>query len=506
MLRNQEVAIVEIKAASSRCEKSLVSFIEFIKKFHNGEAWQAGDVPGYDFSLSEVTMESHKVVKALKTWPINKVGLTSQSACDQLLAALRAMEVTINSISEVQRRLDGESRPLSFLSLIFKTKISDEEVVNLANYCVNLYDSYESVKVAVSAFSFFKNYESSSVEELALVSALIGRVRDVREEIAEILSQAVDGRAQIESLAGVAREESLELSAQASGLLAELQSKIDGTSADLTEIEQMKSAISAIYVVIGQANDEIGEMLSLSGDGHGKITELAGEVDAVKSELQSITSRSEVSYSKQNEYVEEVEGLIKKAESMVSGATVAGLAKAFSDERQSLEKNMQWAMVSFVIGIVFIFVVTLLLAAYVFEIPLQIGQIRLSGLGKTPALGDEITIAGVLSRTIILLAPFWLTMFSARRYRNLFDLRQQYSHKYNMAFSVDGFKQQAPSYEEQIAAWVFHVVAETPITNVRKPVKGMDESPLATLQEIAKLPTDKFDELLKAVKGSARSD
>lgn len=160
------------------------------------------------------------------------------------------------------------------------------------------------------------------------------------------------------------------------------------------------------------------------------------------------------------------------------------------------------AMISFFVGIGFIFAVTLLLAAYVFEIPFHIGSIELSGSGTTPAMGDEVTIAGVLSRTVILLAPFWLTLFSARRYRSLFDLRQQYSHKYNMAFSVDGFKQQAPKFEQQIAAWVFHVVAEPPVTIVPRH-SGMDENPIPKLSDIVKIPGDRFKELLDAAKKPA---
>ena len=116
--------------------------------------------------------------------------------------------------------------------------------------------------------------------------------------------------------------------------------------------------------------------------------------------------------------------------------------------------------------------------------------ITLAKTGRTIERGDEITVAGVLSRTVILLAPFWLTLFSSRRYRNLFDLRQQYTHKYSMAFSVDGFKQQAPEYAEQMTAWVFHVVAEPPVS-IRNS-KGMGDNPIPDVQSVEKDQLERF--------------
>ncbi len=82
---------------------------------------------------------------------------------------------------------------------------------------------------------------------------------------------------------------------------------------------------------------------------------------------------------------------------MVSGATTAGLAKAFNDEREKLSHGMGWAMFSFLVGIAFLFLTTILLAAYVFEIPIEILGYNVGQAGATPERGDEITLAGVLS-------------------------------------------------------------------------------------------------------------
>lgn len=504
MLKIQENTVASIKAVASRAEKKLTAFVDFIQKFHNGEAWKFGNVPGYEYSLSEVSVDSLKVLRTIKSWPVNRVGLSSQNSTEQILNALNGMESNIDALSGVQDRLSNEIRPLEFLSFFFQTKINNEEVVNLSNYTVNLFGSLEAVKQSISSFSFYKKFEGGSGEELVLLSDLLASVKATREAISEVRSEASDGAQQIEGLLQKAEEGRQQDAARSAELVTSLEERLARAETLLGELEARQEEVDAVKVEASNAGATIGDILGESKSSIEEIREFSNEVFGLNSKIESVLSRADEGYARQKEYIEKVEALIERAESMVSGATVAGLAQAFSDERKSLEKNMKWAMGSFIVGIIFIFLVTILLGAYVFEIPLTVGGIKLSGPGSTPALGDEITIAGVLSRTIILLAPFWLTLFSARRYRNLFDLRQQYSHKYNMAFSVDGFKQQAPAYQEQIAAWVFHVVAEAPVTNAKKPGRGMDESPMLALQEIAKLPHEKFDELLKAVRGVSK--
>jgi hypothetical protein len=51
-----------------------------------------------------------------------------------------------------------------------------------------------------------------------------------------------------------------------------------------------------------------------------------------------------------------------------------------------------------------------------------------------------------------------------------------------MAASMEGFKKQAPSYAEAIAAWVFQIVAENPVQ--QKPGASMDEAPSLSFKDI----------------------
>lgn len=86
-----------------------------------------------------------------------------------------------------------------------------------------------------------------------------------------------------------------------------------------------------------------------------------------------------------------------------------------------------------------------LLAAYVFEAPFGLVDWALGTSQEPRSTQGQVEFGGVLARAIILLGPFWLTLFSARRYNALFDLRQHYSHKYNLAVAVDGFQNRPQS-------------------------------------------------------------
>ncbi|MGO4389079.1 hypothetical protein AB4Y85_16230 [Microvirga sp. 2YAF29] len=66
------------------------------------------------------------------------------------------------------------------------------------------------------------------------------------------------------------------------------------------------------------------------------------------------------------------------------------------------------------------------------------------------------------SRFLVILPGLLLIGFAAKRHSALFRLREQYSHKWAIAASVEGFKTQAPAYQEQIAAAVFTELLTNP--------------------------------------------
>lgn len=77
-------------------------------------------------------------------------------------------------------------------------------------------------------------------------------------------------------------------------------------------------------------------------------------------------------------------------------------------------------------------------------------------------------LAGLGSRGLLILPALLLAGFAAHRHSALFRLREEYSHKYSMAASVQGFKIQAPSFQEPIAAAVFTELLHNPAATMDK--------------------------------------
>ena len=89
-------------------------------------------------------------------------------------------------------------------------------------------------------------------------------------------------------------------------------------------------------------------------------------------------------------------------------------------------------------------------------------------------------LAGLGSRALVLLPSILLLAFTSRRHSALFQLREEYSHKYNIAASVNGFKQQAPDYEQPIAAAVFLELLKNPASSLVKNPEETDNDILST--------------------------
>ncbi|MGV1013741.1 MAG: hypothetical protein ACOYB4_02080 [Methyloceanibacter sp.] len=167
---------------------------------------------------------------------------------------------------------------------------------------------------------------------------------------------------------------------------------------------------------------------------------------------------------------ETTQNLVTRAEEMLSSATVAGLAANFAEMMNKLTKELRWARRAFYFGILLLMVSAIPLLAFVlFPIiaPL-IGWITPEMLENVVRYGPGSADNGwqylgqVLARIAILIPAAWFVSFTAIRHSSLFRLREHYAYKYSMAVSVEGFKKQAPDYEQEIAAMVLEQLAFNP--------------------------------------------
>lgn len=174
---------------------------------------------------------------------------------------------------------------------------------------------------------------------------------------------------------------------------------------------------------------------------------------------------------------------------MLTGATVAGLASAYGKTRDSLSDELGRARRAFVWGIVFLTISALPLASD--TIPF-IGQWQ-----SQPAPPTDATIYALqlFARLILFLPAAWFLRFAANRHAALFRLREEYSHRYALASSVEGFKKQAEGFKEEIAAVTFEQLTVNPAHSLDTHSKAGDENP----------PTPLLKALLDRIQGKEKA-
>jgi len=196
--------------------------------------------------------------------------------------------------------------------------------------------------------------------------------------------------------------------------------------------------------------------------------------------------------------------LIAKATKMLGGATIAGLSSTYHTKANDVDKQLKLARYGFYGAMAFLFFSVLialnltnlggLLTGVVTPLPAQ-------QFGMTASEIAVRTLASLGSRALVVLPSLLLAGFAAHRHSALFRLREEYSHKEAMAVSVQGFKEQAPTYQEPIAAAVFQELLANPATSMDKPAPR--RKPNGFVQRlIAPAVEDAFKKLLELRDGA----
>lgn len=486
MLREQEQSVATIRKDAAIASTRLDVLVSWSKAGANEQKlWVLGDIPGQPYSYAEALIEAQRVAAAVEAIPPSRMGLASSAATSALLTAMKGLRQTVAQLDTGLGAANKADGGFAVSPAYIATRTNGEQLADIGQLAAACVSSAEAVKAALPQFIVYPKHEAKiGKTEVAENAILRQAVHAGNQKVAEVLAE-VDTKL---SEARSAQQAVAETAAQAATLKDQVASSTEEAmriaEEARTAIDQIRSHTEEVKKAIDSSVDEIAglkdEAVSIKSDADAFQTELVG----ARTKLEDLISRADAKFGEQSAYVTKVEELVTKATDMLSQATVAGLAKAFDEERKDLDRRMKGAMTGFGIGIGFIFLVTAMLAAYVFRI--EVGE---SVLG-IPNNEATVTLSGFMARSIILLGPVWLALFSARRYRNLFDLRQQYSHKYNMAFSVNGFQTQAPEYREQIAYWVFQTIGANPVSSSSDKA-GMDEHPMDGIKNLLQSVVDR---------------
>lgn len=184
--------------------------------------------------------------------------------------------------------------------------------------------------------------------------------------------------------------------------------------------------------------------------------------------------------------------LIDKADTMIRGATTAGLSQSLEETKTLYEKRLEVTQNYFLLSVGALLVCSLPIAAQIVPGPWQ----QYFPTQAPASASDAGPWLAALGKLMLVIPATWATAFFARNYAELFHLSREYAHKAALAKAVDGFKREAPNYEQEIVGSVFMEIQDNPGSR-KAPPPATPQNPI----------TEKFltrvMEAIKLVKGKA---
>ena len=308
------------------------------------------------------------------------------------------------------------------------------------------------------------------------VIAFLGPVLLIPRIHSESLSQLAT---QLHNAAGSAK-------VSATDVAARLQ-EVQQAKASIDELKKAADAsITAMQSTFGELQTSLRDVVTAASKDHGTIKstveqietigksaatlkatidEFSGNFDAFEKALANrmttldrANKDTDTNVAKNKEREKEIQRLTEAANSMLQGATVAGLSKSFADQAEAYGNEANTAAKWFYGALLTLFVSALPLVIYVLPLPDDLVKIKEMFGGP-----QTLTFGGILSRLVILIPAFWFAKFTSGRFARASYLQQQYKHKQSLAQSVAGFKKEAPHYQEEIAATVFLELGYNPL-------------------------------------------
>ncbi len=298
-----------------------------------------------------------------------------------------------------------------------------------------------------------------NVQELSKLSV------ESRSIVAEIRGRRAD--AESASLAAI------DLKSQTEADRAEAQRNKNESSVDRNTTADYKSEASTRLAEIRQVAENAANLSSQVTAYDTQFTLFKGQLEERDKSYATQSGRVDDLIKKNELSAAEIERLTKDANAMLTGAVVAGLASAYAAIKKELNDQLGWARWGFFVGIVFLTLSLLPLAAY--TVPF-LGN----WLGQAPPPSDlkvESYALQILARLALLLPAAWYLRFAANRHAALFRLREEYAHRYSLASSVEGFKKQAEEFKDQIAAATYENISINPASAMDKSKNSNDGDP-----------------------------
>lgn len=212
-------------------------------------------------------------------------------------------------------------------------------------------------------------------------------------------------------------------------------------SAIILQIEDAKKKAVSDRNDVKEAKDSIGDLLADLGKFYvtifGKEVESGGREGGLKQELELKESELEGYKIKQQEVYKTLHGEI---ESLLPGATSAGLASAYRELKESFDKPIAHYSKLFYYSLAGIFIASFVV------ITKSIGFWNIEFVDLTD---PQHLLNNLIYKLPIILPLLWLAIFASKRRSEDRRLQQEYAHKEALAKSYQSFKKQIESLNVQ---------------------------------------------------------
>ena len=288
-------------------------------------------------------------------------------------------------------------------------------------------------------------------EGVADLSARAQAMGDVIREIESLRNEAKKlAKAAEHSASGAAEKEKAvqAMVAQAEAAYAKLQALQQQATADSASVTALVTQIKTTGASAQTLEQQITAYKA-------KFDAFQAELDKRQKQFTEFEANAKAAEAANVKREAEIDRLTKAADTMIKGATTAGLSSSLEETRKRYEERMNSAKFGFYVAVAILIASALPLVAQL--VPGLFGD-----WFPKPEKASEGNPYAVLGNIFLLLPATWLTAFFTKSYAEYFHLEREYAHKAALAMSVDGFKRQAPKYEEEITAEVFMEIRTNP--------------------------------------------
>lgn len=341
----------------------------------------------------------------------------------------------------------------------FSLQLCDSEGNNYAN--VDLTSNFKQLRNAVNLLiavlgSVVPLCKAEGISDLSARAEALGEIVRQVDGLRTQTSQSASAASEMAEKAAQGERATRDLLAQTESIVAGVREQQQRAAADASSVTTLIEMIKTIGASASTLEAQVDSYRA-------KFEAFQLDLDGRNQELSQFQADSSAAKKENTSREAEIDRLTKVADAMISGSTTAGLATSLEKTRARYEMRMNSARTGFIVSVIVLAISALPLAAHL--LPGLLGD----WFPKVPE-GVHSSWYGVLGKVLLMVPSTWLTGFYTKSFADFFHLEREYAHKAALAMSVDGFKRQAPKYEEEITAEVFLEIRNNP-------AKGKDVEP-----------------------------